>query len=110
LAALCTSSRRQPSTQGITSSTEARLADAEGCTSHPAAGQARGPSLVIKKARLLFEILSYSKRQQATVLLPGEDRKLLLSCLSFIFFFSLKKQRLTAGAQRQQDVAQTAGS
>lgn len=63
LAVLRVSPGRQPPAQGITSSTGARLTDAEGCTSHPVAGEAQGPSLVIKKARFLFKILSYFKRQ-----------------------------------------------
>lgn len=40
LAALHASQRRQPPAKGITSSVGARLTDAEGCTSHPVAGEA----------------------------------------------------------------------
>lgn len=79
-----------------------RLTSSEGCTSQPAAEEAQGPSLAIKKARFLCKILSYSRRQHAAVLLPGEDRKLLLSWLSFIIkllFFPEKVKPRCRGTQ-----------
>ena len=110
MAVLHASPRRQPLAQGITSSTAARLTDAEGCTSHPAAGEAQGLSLVIKKTRFLLKMLIYSKRQHAAVLLPGEDRKLLLSCLSFIIKLFLPEKvksrcrgTQAPGCSRQQE-------
>lgn len=50
----------------------ARLTAAEGCTSHPAAAEAQALSLAIEST-----ILSYSRRQHGSALLPGEGRKLL---------------------------------
>lgn len=50
----------------------ARLIDAEGCTSHPGAGKAQKLNLTTQ-TRLLFQILSCSKRQHAAVLLPEKQ-------------------------------------
>lgn len=73
LTALHVSQKRQPPSQGITSSVGARLIDAQGCTSHPGAGKAQRLNLTTQTRRFLFQILSCSKRQHAAVPLPEKQ-------------------------------------
>lgn len=87
----------------------ARLIDAEGCTSHPGAGKAQKLNLTTQ-TRLLFQILSCSKRQHAAVLLPEKQEATAELSIVYNKIIIFSSESEAEGPHRHQDAAQTAGS
>lgn len=109
LAALHASQRRQPPAKGITSSVGARLTDAEGCTSHPVAGEAdpdNSDKISIQNFKLLQKTTCCCafpwERQEATAELSVVYNKIII--------FSSESEALLKGHtgtrmwHRQQEV------